>query len=146
MTGDCRGRRLTPQDHLVVGVAVDDETRCAHYRSERDIVAIRFPCCETYYPCFRCHETCVNHDAERWPRGRFNEPAVCCGACGTELSVRTTSTATTSARTVRLCSIPGVGTMPTGILPSTDRQHFPFVVGQPCRPVIFSHRRRTDHI
>ncbi|MFD1641672.1 CHY zinc finger protein [Halohasta litorea] len=88
MTGDCRGRRLTPQDHLVVGVAVDDETRCAHYRSDRDIVAIRFPCCETYYPCFRCHEPCADHDAKRWPRGRFDEPAVCCGVCGIELSVR----------------------------------------------------------
>jgi len=86
MTGDCRGRRLTPHDHLVVGVAVDDETRCAHYHSDRDVVAIQFPCCETYYPCFRCHERCVDHDAERWPRGRFDEPAVLCGACGETLS------------------------------------------------------------
>jgi uncharacterized CHY-type Zn-finger protein len=88
MTADCRRRRLTPHDHLVVGVEVDDQTRCAHYHTDRDVVAIRFACCETYYPCFRCHEACVDHQPERWPRDRFDESAVLCGGCGTELSVR----------------------------------------------------------
>lgn len=37
------------------GVATDPETRCTHYDSSNDVVAIRFPCCDCYYPCFRCH-------------------------------------------------------------------------------------------
>lgn len=67
--------------------AVDAETRCAHYASERDVVAIKFACCETYYPCFRCHDAVAEHDAERWPADRRDEPAVLCGACGAELAV-----------------------------------------------------------
>ena len=88
MPTDCRRRRLTPADRPVVGVDVDAETRCAHYHTDRDVIAIRFPCCETFYPCFRCHEACVDHDAERWPRDWFDEPAVLCGVCGFELTVR----------------------------------------------------------
>jgi len=71
----------------VRGEDVDAETRCAHYASERDVVAIKFACCETYYPCFRCHDAVAEHDAERWPAGRRDEQAVLCGACGVELAV-----------------------------------------------------------
>lgn len=74
--------------HEVRGVGVDPETRCDHYDSERDVVAIRFPCCEVFYPCFRCHEAVADHPAERWPADEFDAPAVLCGACGTALSVR----------------------------------------------------------
>ena len=88
MPTDCRRHRLTPADRLVVGVDVDAETRCGHYHSDQDVIALRFACCETYYPCFRCHESCTDHDAERWPPDRFDEPAVLCGVCGTELGVQ----------------------------------------------------------
>ena len=70
------------------GVDVDDETRCAHYDSTLDVVAFRFPCCECYYPCFRCHEATVDHAARPWPRDRFDEPSVLCGSCRTALTVR----------------------------------------------------------
>lgn len=82
----------TPAVHVdgipVYGVDVDDETRCAHYDSERDVVALRFACCDAYYPCFRCHAAVADHAAERWPRSRFDDPAVLCGACGERLSAR----------------------------------------------------------
>jgi uncharacterized CHY-type Zn-finger protein len=42
------------------GQAADDETRCAHWDDPVDVVALRFACCETYYPCFT---------AERHPSG-----------------------------------------------------------------------------
>ncbi|WP_336360708.1 CHY zinc finger protein [Haladaptatus sp. ZSTT2] len=71
----------------VRGVGVDSETRCAHYDTARDVVALKFACCETYYPCFQCHEAVADHDAVVWPRARFDEPAVLCGVCDTELSV-----------------------------------------------------------
>lgn len=75
-------------DHTVRGLDVDAATRCGHYHTKRDVIAIRFACCETYYPCFQCHDTLVDHDTQRIPPERFDEPAVLCGVCGTELSVR----------------------------------------------------------
>ncbi|WP_128906489.1 CHY zinc finger protein [Halorubrum amylolyticum] len=70
------------------GVAVDRETRCAHWDSALDVVALRFGCCETYYPCDACHDAATDHAAEPWPRDRFDEPAVLCGACGATLTAR----------------------------------------------------------
>lgn len=69
------------------GVAVDLETRCAHYDDHHDRIAIRFACCGVYYPCFRCHEELADHEAERIPRSAFDEAGVLCGGCGTALSV-----------------------------------------------------------
>lgn len=71
----------------VHGLVVDDETRCVHYRSLLDIVAMRFRCCDRYYACRECHDICESHPAMRWPRAAFDEPAVLCGACGAELTV-----------------------------------------------------------
>lgn len=71
------------------GVAVDPETRCVHYDDDHDRIAIRFPCCGVYYPCFRCHEALVDHPAERIPRAELDEAGVLCGGCGATLSVRT---------------------------------------------------------
>lgn len=73
--------------HPVRGVGVGPETRCAHYAGERDVIAIRFACCGTYYPCFRCHGAVADHPSERWPREAFDRPAVLCGVCGRELAV-----------------------------------------------------------
>ena len=70
------------------GVDVDPETRCAHWDAAVDVVALRFGCCGTYYPCFACHEAAADHPAEPWPRDRFDEPAAVCGSCGSALSAR----------------------------------------------------------
>lgn len=74
--------------HPVRGVDVDPETRCAHYHTRRDVVALAFPCCEPFYPCFECHEAVADHPAERWPAGSDDERAVLCGACGRDLAIR----------------------------------------------------------
>lgn len=71
--------------HRVRGVEVGPETRCAHYDTERDVVALRFACCEAFYPCFRCHEAVADHPAERLPV-ESSEFAVLCGVCGTEFT------------------------------------------------------------
>lgn len=63
------------------GVAVDPETRCAHYESPVDVVALRYGCCETYYPCHQCHDAVADHEPAVWPRARFAEAAVLCGGC-----------------------------------------------------------------
>lgn len=91
-TGPPRRTTLPPDadDRFSVplrGVAVDAETRCDHYDSDRDVVAIRFACCDCYYPCFRCHEAVTDHEPERIPPDRFDRPAVLCGSCGAALSV-----------------------------------------------------------
>lgn len=69
------------------GIRVDTETRCAHYHAAADIVAIRFPCCDTFYPCHRCHQKVADHERGRWPPEAFETPAVRCGACTRVLTI-----------------------------------------------------------
>ncbi|KAI9013690.1 zinc finger CHY domain-containing protein [Hyaloraphidium curvatum] len=71
----------------VYGVDVDPQTRCAHYHTPVDIVALRFGCCSNYYPCHLCHDAVAAHPPVPWPKARFGEPAVLCGACGLEMKV-----------------------------------------------------------
>ena len=72
----------------VHGIEVDSATRCAHYRSALDIVAIKFECCRTYYSCFYCHEAEADHAPRLWERAQFDEQAILCGACASELTIR----------------------------------------------------------
>lgn len=72
----------------VRGVGLDPWTRCAHYRGSLDIVSIRMKCCGIYYACKDCHEELAGHAIEAWPRGEWNQMAILCGACGTELTIQ----------------------------------------------------------
>ncbi|MDN4616285.1 CHY zinc finger protein [Leifsonia sp. F6_8S_P_1B] len=78
----------------VLGPVVDDQTRCIHYRSALDVVAIRFACCGEYYPCHLCHEEAAGHPATPWPLDARGERAVLCGVCRTELTIADYLTAT----------------------------------------------------
>ena len=71
----------------VRGVEVGPETRCAHYDSERDVVVLRFACCEAFYPCFQCHDAVADHETERLSV-ETEETAVLCGVCGAGLTPR----------------------------------------------------------
>jgi uncharacterized CHY-type Zn-finger protein len=71
----------------VKGLLVDEETRCEHYHTDKDIIAIKFPCCDTYYPCYECHDAVADHPALVWRRDQFHERAIFCGACGHELTI-----------------------------------------------------------
>ncbi len=79
---------LTISGIPVRGVEIDARTGCAHYHSELDIIAVKFNCCRTYYSCFYCHEVKAGHLARIWAQTQFDEKAVLCGACGTELTIR----------------------------------------------------------
>ncbi len=68
----------------VYGRLIDSVTRCIHYHDELDIIAIKFPCCDRYYPCHSCHEELSDHKAKVWPKSKFGEKAVICGVCATE--------------------------------------------------------------
>ncbi|MBS7549508.1 CHY zinc finger protein [Dietzia massiliensis] len=77
----------SPPAVTVLGATVDDQTRCVHYRSPLDIVAIRFHCCGEFYPCFRCHAEAVDHPVTAWPADRFDTRAILCGVCRSTLSI-----------------------------------------------------------
>jgi uncharacterized CHY-type Zn-finger protein len=71
----------------VFGADVDAETRCAHWHSDLDVVAIKFKCCAAWYPCSECHAAVADHDAVVWPVAQRDSKAVLCGACGRQLSI-----------------------------------------------------------
>jgi uncharacterized CHY-type Zn-finger protein len=71
----------------VLGVNVDPATRCAHYHSPRDVVAIRMKCCGSYYACRDCHDALAGHALQPWPRAERDRGAVLCGACGSEMRI-----------------------------------------------------------
>jgi len=69
------------------GVSLDPQSRCAHWRSPLDIIAIKMRCCGRYYACHDCHDELESHPVEVWPKAEWDQPAILCGACKTELSV-----------------------------------------------------------
>jgi uncharacterized CHY-type Zn-finger protein/energy-coupling factor transporter transmembrane protein EcfT len=71
----------------VLGPVIDDETRCVHYHSDVDVVAIRFKCCGDYYPCHACHEETAGHPIEVWPIAEQPSPGILCGVCKSELPI-----------------------------------------------------------
>ncbi len=71
----------------VLGQLVDTETRCVHYHAAFDVVAIRFWCCNDWYPCIHCHAQAVTHAVQPWPRDSFATHAVLCGACATTIPI-----------------------------------------------------------
>ncbi|MBO0596250.1 hypothetical protein I2485_00645 [Nesterenkonia sp. E16_7] len=79
--------RRCPVVSRVLGSPVDDQTRCKHYRTPLDVVAIKFWCCQEYYPCHLCHQESADHPAAQWPVDEQASKAILCGVCTSELSV-----------------------------------------------------------
>ena len=74
-------------DNKVFGIDIDEHTRCSHYHSELDIIAIKFKCCNAYYACIHCHEAKSGHDVLVWNKDEFSTKAILCGHCKTELTI-----------------------------------------------------------
>ena len=72
---------------MIKGKLIDDHTRCIHWHSPLDVIAIKFKCCNTYYPCLQCHSELTDHRAEVWRKDERNEKAVLCGVCKNEMSI-----------------------------------------------------------
>lgn len=72
----------------VRGINVDEATRCAHWHSARDVIAIKMRCCGEYYACYECHAALAGHETAVWPREEWGTRAVLCGICGGELTIR----------------------------------------------------------
>lgn len=71
----------------VYGKNVDAQTRCEHYNSVLDIIAIKFKCCEQWFPCFKCHSEITSHQPQVWQISQYNTQAILCGGCGHQLSI-----------------------------------------------------------
>jgi len=78
---------MSPEGPRILGPVVDAETRCIHYATPLDIIAIRFWCCGEFYPCHLCHGETAGHPPERWPAHSHHEQAVLCGVCSHLLSI-----------------------------------------------------------
>jgi uncharacterized CHY-type Zn-finger protein len=74
----------TPEVH---GLNLDPQTRCLHYHSPLDIIAIKMKCCGIYYACKDCHIALANHPIEPWPHAEWHHQAILCGVCRAELSI-----------------------------------------------------------
>lgn len=72
----------------VRGVSLGPQTRCRHYHGPTDIIAIKMKCCATYYACKDCHITLADHPIEVWPQNEWDQKAILCGACDTELTIQ----------------------------------------------------------
>src|SRR5208282_4687222 len=78
---------MLPTTPEVCGLNLDPQTRCLHYHSPLDIIAIKMKCCATYYACKDCHDALAAHFLEPWPECEWHTPAILCGACRTELTI-----------------------------------------------------------
>ena len=74
-------------DVIVYGIDVDPETRCAHWHSSLDIVAIKFKCCGEFYSCYECHNAVADHAAQQWLAEEFSRLAILCGRCRSQLKI-----------------------------------------------------------
>jgi uncharacterized CHY-type Zn-finger protein len=72
---------------MVKGKIIDKHTRCIHYHSELDIIAIKMKCCNEYYACFFCHDESADHQPEVWKKTEFENKAILCGNCNMELTI-----------------------------------------------------------
>ena len=72
---------------IVKGKTTDHQTRCIHYQTQLDVIAIKFKCCNTYYPCYYCHEEEAGHKHETWNKDEFETHAILCGVCQQEMTI-----------------------------------------------------------
>lgn len=58
-----------------------------HYDTEKDIIAIKFYCCQKYYPCYQCHDEGEDHAIIPWPADCLEATAILCGVCQREMRI-----------------------------------------------------------
>lgn len=80
-------QNISVRDLQVHGIQVDENTRCAHYSSKLDIIAIKFKCCNQYFACHSCHYAVADHETEYWKNEDFHIRAILCGHCKIEMTI-----------------------------------------------------------
>lgn len=82
-----QNKNAASSDQPVRGIGLDAQTRCLHYHSPLDIVAIKMKCCGVYYACKECHDALAGHPIQVWAPQEWETNAVLCGACRTGMSI-----------------------------------------------------------
>ena len=76
-----------PKTSFIKGKAVDDNTRCIHWHSSLDVIALKLKCCGQYHCCISCHDELAFHAVQRY--NIDEEPdrkVIVCGCCKHEMS------------------------------------------------------------
>ena len=81
-------QKMNNKPYVVHGIGLDDETRCTHYHTPLDVIAIKFKCCDKFYACIHCHNESEDHAPIPWSKSEFDEHAILCGVCKTTLSIK----------------------------------------------------------
>lgn len=68
------------------GKLVDSQTRCEHYHTDVDVIALKFKCCHVYYPCFECHQAAAHLPEKFHIEQDAQELVVLCGVCVGEMT------------------------------------------------------------
>jgi uncharacterized CHY-type Zn-finger protein len=71
----------------VRGKVIDEYSRCVHYHSFLDVIAVKFKCCGEYYSCYYCHEEETDHELGLWKKNEFDTKAILCGICKNEMTI-----------------------------------------------------------
>lgn len=45
----------------IYGIKIDQQSRCIHYHTKNDIVALMCRQCQKFYACYKCHDELNNH-------------------------------------------------------------------------------------
>ncbi len=72
---------------IIKGKPIDDYSRCEHYHSLLDIIAVKFKCCNDYYCCVYCHTEGTDHAVQVWKKKEFTTRAILCGLCKNEMTI-----------------------------------------------------------
>lgn len=67
------------EGHAIYGLLTDEEGRCSHYHTERDVAALRCDTCGRYYACYQCHDLLEDHPFQ--PVSADDTAPVLCGSC-----------------------------------------------------------------
>ena len=73
----------------VLGKVIDNETRCVHWHTELDIMAIKFKCCNEFYPCYSCHQETTSHPIIKYDLSKqidCDTQVILCGKCYTTMT------------------------------------------------------------
>lgn len=71
----------------IMGNIIDTNSRCVHYHSALDIIAIKMKCCNKYYACIQCHNDLESHEPKQWNKEENDTKAIICGECNIELTI-----------------------------------------------------------
>jgi uncharacterized CHY-type Zn-finger protein len=73
-----------------IGVETEkhEHSRCQHYHSKLDVLALESSCCNKFYACVKCHDELEDHTLIPWHADTsLNRHALMCGVCEKTFSI-----------------------------------------------------------